>query len=101
MRITENQKQNIEFKTYTCKIEVFGGKREITYDNVIWLSSNKSWILYINECDHIIIEKINDWIVDFPILYDSGIVAYDTPENIPKYVKDRVYKILVKLAKYE
>ena len=101
MRITENQKQNIEFKSYTCKINVLGTQKEITYDNVIWISKNKRWIFYVNDCEHFQIEKIDSWVGDLPLLYGDGSVAYDNPDNIPKYIKDRVRKTLIRLAKYE
>ena len=101
MKITENQKQNIEFKSYTCKINVLGTQKEITYDNVIWISKNKNWIFYVNDCEHFQIEKIDSWVGDLPLLYDDGSVAYDNPDNIPKYIKDRVRKTLIRLAKYE
>ena len=101
MRITENQKQNIEFKSYTCKINVLGTQKEITYDNVIWISKNKNWIFYVNDCEHFQIEKIDSWVGDLPLLYSDGSVAYDNPDNIPKYIKDRVRKTLIRLAKYE
>ena len=101
MRITENQKQNIEFKSYTCKINVLGTQKEITYDNVIWISKNKNWIFYVNDCEHFQIEKIDSWVGDLPLLYDNGMVGYNNPENIPKYIKDRVRKTLIRLSKYE
>ena len=101
MRITENQKQNIEFKSYTCKINVLGTQKEITYDNVIWISKNKNWIFYVNDCEHFQIEKIDSWVGDLPLLYNDGMVGYNNPENIPKYIKDRVRKTLIRLAKYE
>ena len=101
MRITENQKQNIEFKSYTCKINVLGTQKEITYDNVIWISKNKNWIFYVNDCEHFQIEKIDSWVGDLPLLYNDGSVAYNNPDNIPKYIKDRVRKTLIRLAKYE
>ena len=101
MRITENQKQNIEFKSYTCKINVLGPQKEITYDNVIWISKNKNWIFYVNDCEHFQIEKIDSWVGDLPLLYADGTVAYDNPDSIPKYIKDRVRKTLIRLSKYE
>ena len=101
MRITENQKQNIEFKSYTCKINVLGTQKEITYDNVIWISKNKNWIFYVNDCEHFQIEKIDSWVGDLPLLYNDGMVGYNNPENIPKYIKDRVRKTLIRLSKYE
>lgn len=101
MRITENQKQNINFKTYTCRINVCGIEREIKYDNVIWLSSNKRWIFYINDCGHFQIEKLGGWIGDLPLLYDDDSVVYDNSYNIPKYIKDKVQKTLISLRQYE
>ena len=101
MRITENQKQNIEFKSYTCMIDVLGTKKEITYKNVIWVSNNKNWIFYVNDCEHFQIEKIDSWVGDLPLLYNDGSVAYDSPDSIPKYIKDRVRKTLIMLSKYE
>ena len=101
MKITANQQQHIEFKNYTCKIDVLGQEKEITYNNVIWVSTNKRWIFYINDCEHFQIEKINDWVGDLPLLYEDGSVGYNNPENLPRYIKDRVQKTLIKLAKYE
>ena len=100
MRITENQKRNIKFKTYTCMIDVLGNEKEVTYNNVIWVSSNKKWVFYVNESEHFQIEKINDWLGDLPLLYNDGSVVYDSPDSIPKYIKDRVKKTLIRLAKY-
>lgn len=101
MRITENQKSSIKFESYTCMIDVLGTKKEITYNNVIWVSNNKNWIFYVNDCEHFQIEKIDSWVGDLPLLYNDGSVAYDNPDNIPKYIKDRVKKTLIRLAKYE
>lgn len=101
MRITENQKQNIVFNTYTCKINVLGIEKEITYNNVIWLSNNKNWIFYVNECEHFQIEKIDSFIADIPLLYDDDSVVYDNPSNIPKYIKNKVRKTLLDLKEYE
>ena len=100
MRITENQKRNIKFKTYTCMIDVLGNVKEVTYNNVIWVSSDKKWVFYVNESEHFQIEKINDFVTDFPLLYDNGTVIYDNPQNIPKYIRDRIRKTLLNLSNY-
>ena len=44
-----NAKKEFKFKTHTCKIDVLGIEKEITYNNVIWISPNKLWILYAND----------------------------------------------------
>ena len=31
------------------------------------------------------------WFADWPIKYENGKIAYDTPEKIPKYAKKLVY----------
>ena len=87
-------KKEFKFKTHTCKIDVLGMEKEITYDNVIWVSPNKLWILYASDNGTIRIEKINGIYCDYPLMYDNGDVVYDGNLNIPKYVKENIKRIL-------
>ena len=87
-------KKEFKFKTHTCKIDVLGMEKEITYDNVIWVSPNKLWILYASDNGTIRIEKINGIYCDYPLMYDNGDVVYDGCLNIPKYVKENIKRIL-------
>ena len=89
-------KKEFKFKTHTCKIDVLGTEKEITYDNVMWVSPNKLWILYANDDGIIQVEKINDVYCDYPLMYDNGDVVYDGYLNIPKYVKENIKRILNK-----
>lgn len=89
-------KKEFKFKTHTCKIDVLGIEKEITYDNVIWISPNKLWILYANDDGIIQVEKFNDVYCDYPLMYDNGHVVYDGYLNIPKYVKENIKRILNK-----
>ena len=89
-------KKEFKFKTHTCKIYVLGMEKEITYDNVMWVSPNKLWILYANDDGIIQVEKINDVYCDYPLMYDNGDVVYDGYLNIPKYVKENIKRILNK-----
>ena len=91
-----NAKKEFKFKAHTCKIDVLGIEKEITYDNVIWVSPNKLWILYANDDGIIQVEKINDVYCDYPLMYDNGDVVYDGYLNIPKYVKENIKRILNK-----
>ena len=99
MEITEEQKKKIKFKTHTCTIHILGEAKEYTYENVIWLSSNKKWIFYITSDDHLQIEKIDDIIGDLPHLYDNGEISYNDRYRIPKYIQDKVEKTLIKITK--
>lgn len=87
-------KKEFKFKTHTCKIDVLGMEKEITYDNVIWVSPNKLWILYASDNGTIRVEKINGIYSDYPLMYDNGDVVYDGYLNIPKYVKENIKRIL-------
>lgn len=40
----------------------------------------------------VIHDTINHVHVDYPIQYESGIIAYDFPERIPKYAKSLISK---------
>ena len=84
MEITEEQKKKVKFKTHTCTIHILGEAKEYTYENVIWLSSNKKWIFYITSDDHFQIEKIDDIIGDLPHLYDNGEIYYIDRNRIQK-----------------
>ena len=75
---------------------MLGIEKEITYDNVMWVSPNKLWILYANDDGIIQVEKINDVYCDYPLMYDNGDVVYDGYLNIPKYVKENIKRILNK-----
>ena len=99
MEITEEQKKKVKFKTHTCTIHILGEAKEYTYENVIWLSSNKKWIFYITSDDHFQIEKIDDIIGDLPHLYDNDEISYNDRYRIPKYIQDKVEKTLIKITK--
>ena len=92
-----NAKKEFNFlEDFTTNIFIFGQEKEVTYKNVIWLSKNKNWILYVTDCDSIMIEKVDEFICDIPIIYDNKEVAFDNPYRFPKYVKEKVTSILRK-----
>lgn len=65
----------------------------------LWQSKNKKWDIVemgkIGTDQSLIIVVNNDtsW-NDNPIRYNDGRVAYDFPERIPSYIKEKVKRIL-------
>jgi len=61
---------------------------------VLWQNHKYSIESYLTVDERINIVVVKDKIyTDFPIMYESGIIAYDRPEKLPKYVKNKVEKI--------
>lgn len=52
-----------------------------------WISPNGIW--KIHNPDGWVIENLKTGFGDSPIVYDNGKVAFDYPEIVPEYVKDR------------
>jgi len=52
-----------------------------------WISPNDIW--KIHNPDGWLIENLKTGFGDRPIVYDDGKVAFDYPEIVPAYVKDR------------
>lgn len=58
----------------------------------LWESNNKKWSIQIIKGQYCITDG---WFCDFPIKYDhNGLIAYDHPEIIPKYVKNQICKFI-------
>ena len=85
MEITEEQKKKVKFKTHTCTIHILGEAKEYTYENVIWLSSNKKWIFYVTKGGHFQIVKIDD------IIYGKG-TAHSKKEAEQEAAKNALQK---------
>ena len=86
--------------TTTVKVEAACKVKKITYKNVIWVSKNKNWVLYEHKAYGIVIENItNCYTIDVPFLLSNGAVLYDNPEQLPKYVRQQISKILNKYFK--
>lgn len=83
-------------KLKEIKINICGIK-DLLYTNVLWVSPNRKWILYVNEDYHrIVLEDVINGEGQFPIMYNDGSVAYDNPYVIPKYVKENITRCLIK-----
>ena len=98
--LISNAKKQIPVTTFTTtvKVEAACKVKQVTYNNVIWVSKNKNWVLYEHRIYGIVIQNVtNCFILDVPVLLKcSGAVLYDEPEQLPKYVKQQVSKILNK-----
>jgi hypothetical protein len=67
-------------------------------EELLWQSKNELWaILKVNngERDMFVIVDDKDGLTEFPVIYDNRLVAYDHPEWIPKYVKNK-FAVLVR-----
>lgn len=69
---------------------------------LIWESPNKKW--KINKVIHprtyrVRIEITDGFISELPIYYDyDGKIAYDYPERIPKYIREKAESIIRKMV---
>ena len=88
----------MKLKNVNIKVIGFGGmEKEVIYNNVLWVSPNRKWILYVNEDYHrIVLEDVINGEGQFPIMYNDGSVAYDNPYIIPKYVKENTSRCINK-----
>lgn len=70
----------------------------MTEQKLLWKSGNGRWEIYsfINPYGVLRIMVVDDrtGYCDYPIMYDDGGIAYDFPERIPKYVREKVRKIM-------
>ena len=83
-------------KLKEVKINIAGIK-DLLYTNVLWVSSNRKWVLYLNEDWHrIVLEDVINGEGQFPIMYNDGSIAYDNPYIVPKYVKENIARCLNK-----
>lgn len=67
---------------------------------VLWTSQNGKWEIILEKNDRFpegFIVVTDGWFCDYPIMYDNGKVAYDYPERIPVYVRDKVEKIMARV----
>ena len=97
--LIKNAKKQIPVTTFTTtvKVEAACKVKQVTYNNVIWVSKNKNWVLYEHSIYGIVIQNVtNCFTLDVPVLLSSGAVLYDDKEQLPKYVKQQVSKILNK-----
>ena len=90
----KDSKKDVKTRDINLKIWTLGGEKEVTYNNVLWASSNRVWILY--ESDYgIMLENTSQGAVDYPILYNNGDIAFDH-FYIPDYVKKNVKRVIYK-----
>jgi len=52
-----------------------------------WISPNRIW--RIHRPDGWMIENLKSGFGDSPIVYEDGKVAFDHPESVPEYVKNK------------
>ena len=101
--LIKNAKKQIPVTTFTTtvKVEAACKVKQVTFNNVIWVSKNKNWVLYEHRIYGIVIQNVtNFFTLDVPVLLKcSGAVLYDEPEQLPKYVKQQISKILNKYFK--
>lgn len=87
----------MNLRNVTIEIKGFGGmKNDLLYTQVLWVSSNRKWVLYKNEDDRMLLEDVVTGEGQFPIIYDDGHVVYDNPCIVPNYVKENVSRCLRK-----
>lgn len=73
------------------------GIKDLLYTKVLWVSPNRKWVLYVNEdYNRIMLEDVINGEGQFPIMDDAGLVAYDNPFLVPKYVRKNVARCLRK-----
>ena len=97
--LIKNAKKQIPVTTFTTtvKVEAACKVKQVTYNNVIWAAKNKNWVLYEHSIHGIVIENTtNCYNFDVPHLLSNGVVLYDNEEQLPKYVKQQISKILNK-----
>ena len=97
--LIKNAKKQIPVTTFTTTINVEAAceVEQVTFNNVIWVSKNKNWVLYEHHIYGIVIQNVtNCFTLDVPFLLSSGAVLYDDEEQLPKYVKQQISKILNK-----
>lgn len=70
----------------------------MTEQKLLWKSENGRWEIhsFINPYGVLRIMVADDRTghCDYPIMYDDGGIAYNFPERIPKYVREKVRKIM-------
>lgn len=54
--------------------------------NTIWSNKNRKYSIIV---DGYGLGITDGWTVDRPIIYDDKRVAYDFPERLPQYIKDK------------
>lgn len=87
----------MKLKNVNIKVIGFGGmEKEVIYNNVLWVSPNRKWILYVNDDYKIILEDIINGVGQFPIMYNDNSIGYDNPYIIPKYVKENTSRCINK-----
>ena len=90
----KDSKKDVKTREINLKIRTVGGEKEIIYDNVLWCSNNRVWILY--ESDYgIMLENTTQGTVDYPIMYNNGDIVYDH-FYLPNYVKKNVKRVINK-----
>ena len=97
--LIKNAKKQIPVTTFTTtvKVEAACKVKQVTYNNVIWVAKNKNWVLYEHSVHGIVIENTtNCYNFDVPHLLSNGVVLYDNVEQLPKYVRQQISKILNK-----
>lgn len=87
----------MKLKNVNIKVIGFGGmEKEVIYNNVLWVSPNRKWILYVNDDYKIILEDIINGVGQFPIMYNDNSIGYDNSYIIPKYVKENTSRCINK-----
>lgn len=65
---------------------------------VLWQSPNEKWLInkvIYPRTNRIRVEITDGWFCEYPIYYEhNGGIAYDYPERLPKYVKEKAERII-------
>jgi hypothetical protein len=68
---------------------------------VMWQSKNEKWLInkVMNpRTRRVQVEVTDGWLAQYPILYDNSTeIGYDNPYQIPKYVREQVRKVMLKM----
>ena len=74
-------------------------------DKELWRSRNSRWVIAERDIPArgrtwvVVLDNTSGW-CDWPIRYSDGRIAYDNPHRIPKYVQDKVARIMTR-RKYD
>ena len=63
-------------------------------NKILWTSKNGRWTIEQLPTGHIIVGDNHYLWNDNPFKRDDGVIAYDFPERVPKYVKRKVAQIM-------
>ena len=67
-------------------IDIIKRTKETGDYNTLWSAKNRKYSIIV---DGYGLGITDGWTVDRPIIYDNRRVAYDFPEKLPNYIKDK------------